>query len=699
MIKFKEMLEDVYTSEYKEKQYVGQDGKTHTRKIRPRRIDFKNSKSNAEPAKKDEMQEELNLSEDIKAEYDSLKKNHDIKSLRGLIKTQHKIIDTSEFKTKDHAISHYLRAKHGDKRVAAAFGLKEEQFTESHVELRIDHREKGHGDQGSTLKDHEAKVSDTSDKATYFKVPSHKVESFKSVMKSKHGVKVEMAEENTMTIDEATPYYNKPSFLKKMSRVAKQERQAREKKEAEGKMNTFKNHITHNMPTNEETSIEEQLHEVLSKDAKAADWISDFVKSDNPKFAGKSKKERVKMALGAYYGKQNEEAPQAPQAPTLDRKYIKGTPEHKAHKALRKPINGHPTGKYNEETAVEESVVPDHMKGKQKPYVSSDGKGNYEVLGNTGQSKATFTRKEHGTNAQSKAREHLKSKYNDYMKEEVELDEDAKGHTMEAHGVKGMKNSSWRKTFKSHEHAVAWADKNDAEIHGTRDLEASKKGNLSPAVREEVELDEKFINGREYASHGLMHPDHAKMDIHKVSGQHVDFYASKTGDKMQGKVTKNDGKSVHIQAHKDKELGDGKLHKFKVTPHLPKQNNEQFENGELETTMKSYKEFMESLDEALWPGTPEYNKKFGGGAKREVGAETSTTHGKAIGTGTGVKHERDYEKAEKETPAPADTNVKRGRGRPAGSTSGARQKGTIAKSEYAGADYTGHKLHLPNSNR
>lgn len=85
--------------------------------------------------------------------------------------------------------------------------------------------------------------------------------------------------------------------------------------------------------------------------------------------------------------------------------------------------------------------------------------------------------------------------------------------------------------------------------------------------REQFELEEKFINGREYASNGLMHPDHAKMDIHKVSGHHVDFYASKTGDKMQGKVTKNDGKEVHIQAHK--ELGDGKLHKFKVSSHLP----------------------------------------------------------------------------------------------------------------------------------
>jgi predicted CopG family antitoxin len=92
--------------------------------------------------------------------------------------------------------------------------------------------------------------------------------------------------------------------------------------------------------------------------------------------------------------------------------------------------------------------------------------------------------------------------------------------------------------------------------------------NWRKPVKEELELDEAFINGREYASQGVMHPDHAKM--HKV-GDSRDFYAHGTGDKLSGKVTKNDGKEVHIQA--DKTSG-GKTHKFKVTPHLPKQQNE-----------------------------------------------------------------------------------------------------------------------------
>jgi hypothetical protein len=56
----------------------------------------------------------------------------------------------------------------------------------------------------------------------------------------------------------------------------------------------------------DEEELDQMINEVLSKDASAGDWIHDFIHSDNPKFAGKSKKERQKMALGAYYGKQNE---------------------------------------------------------------------------------------------------------------------------------------------------------------------------------------------------------------------------------------------------------------------------------------------------------------------------------------------------------------------------------------------------------
>jgi hypothetical protein len=50
-----------------------------------------------------------------------------------------------------------------------------------------------------------------------------------------------------------------------------------------------------------EESELEYIEEKLSAADPASKWISDFVASDNPKFAGKSKKERIQMALGAHY--------------------------------------------------------------------------------------------------------------------------------------------------------------------------------------------------------------------------------------------------------------------------------------------------------------------------------------------------------------------------------------------------------------
>ena len=53
---------------------------------------------------------------------------------------------------------------------------------------------------------------------------------------------------------------------------------------------------------------EDSLLEVLKASDPTGKWIDDFVHSDNPKFAGKSKKERIRMALGASYAsKKNEE--------------------------------------------------------------------------------------------------------------------------------------------------------------------------------------------------------------------------------------------------------------------------------------------------------------------------------------------------------------------------------------------------------
>jgi len=51
----------------------------------------------------------------------------------------------------------------------------------------------------------------------------------------------------------------------------------------------------------------EQVDEVLTKKTPAGEWIHDFQKSKNPKFAGKSPEKRKQMALAAYYAKKRNE--------------------------------------------------------------------------------------------------------------------------------------------------------------------------------------------------------------------------------------------------------------------------------------------------------------------------------------------------------------------------------------------------------
>ena len=58
--------------------------------------------------------------------------------------------------------------------------------------------------------------------------------------------------------------------------------------------------MTHSMATvlkNADVALDKKL----GPGASTEDWIHDFVNSDNPRFKGKSKKERIRMALGAAY--------------------------------------------------------------------------------------------------------------------------------------------------------------------------------------------------------------------------------------------------------------------------------------------------------------------------------------------------------------------------------------------------------------
>jgi hypothetical protein len=75
---------------------------------------------------------------------------------------------------------------------------------------------------------------------------------------------------------------------------------------------------------------ESEVQEVITKKTPAGEIISDFQKSKNPKFKGKSKAKRKDMALGAYYGMHPEKSKV---------KETAMTPKQKKFAALAKPTN------------------------------------------------------------------------------------------------------------------------------------------------------------------------------------------------------------------------------------------------------------------------------------------------------------------------------------------------------------------------
>lgn len=200
-----------------------------------------------------------------------------------------------------------------------------------------------------------------------------------------------------------------------------------------------------------------------------------------------------------------------------DREYAKGE-EH--HEKSLKPDNSRTVGAKNEEVVSE--AMPgslsksDYTPGARKSLKDTEKTSKFKVATNAvgghkeQQVEVDATSKNHALN---QAAEHFAKKG---LKPRVHFDglrikesaicsacqsdpcicddshgfvsEAAQGHTIEAQGIRGMKATPWRKTFKNHEHLAKWADANDSvEVHGTRDLDQARKGNLSPAMKEEAQ--------------------------------------------------------------------------------------------------------------------------------------------------------------------------------------------------------------------
>ena len=355
-----------------------------------------------------ELDEAIDKEHPIVKEYDSLKKNHDIKSLRGLIKGQHRIVDTSEFKTKDHAISHYLRTKHGDTKVDKAFGFKEEVVSEA-MPGSLSKSDYAPGPRKS-LKDTE--------KTSKFKVATNAVGGHKE-----HSVEVDA---------------------------------------------TSKNHA------------------------------------------------------------------------------LNQAAEHFAKKGLK-------SREHFDGLRIKESAICTHC--ESDPCICDDSHGF--------------------------------------------VSEAAQGHTIEAHGIRGMKGTAWRKTFKSHEHLAKWADANDSvEVHAVRDLDGVKKKTNEEALSEGANQHKVNVTVSE--------KDHPMV--------------SKRSEKQQKRV-------IVTAADKDEAVSKAKKFYTKQgyhvhdTEYLSVQPKSSLKTEE---TVMSFNQFIDIIESATW-----YSKeKFMADAEKKHGKITHTSRDK-----------------------------------------------------------------------
>lgn len=177
---------------------------------------------------------------------------------------------------------------------------------------------------------------------------------------------------------------------------------------------------------------------------------------------------------------------------------------------------------HKEEVDLEEGTFKYHMDKAIAANTRGDMKKKQYHLDNARTAKFAMKTADYAKNKE------LLDKHKE-MSEEV-VAEAAQGHTIEAQGIRGMKATPWRKTFKSHEHLTKWADANDSvEVHATRDLDQVKKGKVA---KQGVSEEAKIVHTRTGANGTKYHirQDSANdYSLHReVDGKlkHVDTYGS-----------------------------------------------------------------------------------------------------------------------------------------------------------------------------
>ena len=374
----------------------------------------------------------------------------------------------------------------------------------------------------------------------------------------------------------------------------------------------------------------------------------------------------------------------APVAPVPDKKYIKGTPENKALKALRKPINGMPTNKMKEEN------MPQSFKGfltslteltdKQKKHIDKNKNGKIDAhdfkllqkeedqTEETHQSKTTMKHIPDASPALKKAAKDIKPGVAGYrdridmlkaggVKEEADQIEEKSDQAKQNKTMKNMIDASRGARYKLNNPVP------DAEPeHKT--AQAHNKA-IGRALRNEsTKVEDPPFDGPYKKVTGDGSVKDKSGAVHTPMSRARDLARKAMQQKMKEDF------NLEITEEQAAELCDTASLTEKVS--IKEKTHEQ-------DTMKSYKDFVTEIKMSDLPS-------------RTV---KGTSYGAQYHDPEGDDHADDRKpKASKPTDA-----TKRGRGRPSGSKSGAKQQGSEKSSNYGGIDRTTYALRLPNNNK
>ena len=441
------------------------------------------------------------------------------------------------------------------------------------------------------------------------------------------------------------------------------------------------------------TRCAEMIKDLLKPDTDMPEWVQSKITLAT---------DYIQTAADYMYSEMNEEVKDeyarkvdkhlknkyAPVAPVPDRKYIKGTPENLALKASRKPINGHPTnvkeGTMKSFREVMQSLQEVNHREFATQGLMHPDMAKHMVTGHefdfyhpkTGDKTSGIVKHKSGSEVHIKAHKDgilgagdvhkftVSSKMNEALTgSQHKLDKNKNGK-VDSGDFKMLRGEQCPECGKA---PCECGSMKEAAYSG---LEKEKKMGLPTAM---LKKSEKAVEGD--TVEGWDHPHKA------VKKEEVEYIDELSTDKL--KAYKSTAQADRSEYHDSKNSGDKDEAEYAKKKIMKRSSgiadaNKRHNKEEVETRTVSFKDFINEIKMADLPKRTVKGSSYGAQYHDPEGDDA-------------------FDRKPKQVAKP-EPEVKRGRGRPAGSKSGANQKVTSG-TKRSGVDYSGYKLHLPNSNR